>query len=371
MTTLSKLMLGGALDELVVSSLSCSARTMTKARDYFYQDRVKAILIDGKRHRLAGRVRGYQDYYVASVVQSADGLAIACSCERPSLCAHAVAVIYAKEQQPWLALDISRLEPVAQAWWRWMSGEAFPWPALTYPDPAFLQPWSAHLDPPKSVPWSTSFFSTGYHQMIGQLGLVHATWWENADFVRDFNQLWERDEFLAKAMSHLDDWIGLSSRAPEIPLGRLWQKAAGHLMDYAPRLQALLWQDDIDARRVENLLRLLEMAWAGTHANWLESLRQQFAWADPHGIETALFYRRAGLLNQAAATLEAHLPQDKTRRAPYRALLIELTSGDEKVGHQVADFLENPSESKRQQLWHDLSPEARLQWLDGVTLPKD
>lgn len=371
MTTVAKLMLGGELDELVVSSISCSARTMTKARDYFYQDRVSAILIDGKRHRLAGRIRGYEDYYVSSVVQSADGLAISCSCERPTLCAHAVAVIYAKEKQPWLALDISRLYPFPEVWWRWMTSESFPWGSLTYPDRTLLEPWSAHVEPPRSLPWSTALTNTGHHQMLGQLGLVHSTWWEDADFVRDFNQQWEREEFTAQAISHLDGWIALSSRAPEIPLGQLWRQAAAHLMDYAPRLQALLWQDGIDARRVENLLRLLEMAWAGTHTNWLESLRQQFAWADPDGIETALFYRRAGLADQAAATLEAHLPQDKTRRAPYRALLIELTTGDEKIGHQVADFLENPSESKRRQLWHNLSPEARLQWFDSLTLPKD
>jgi hypothetical protein len=55
------------------------------------------------------------------------------------------------------------------------------------------------------------------------------------------------------------------------------------------------------------------------------------------------------------------MPQEKHRRESFRIRLMAWTTGRERLGHQVADFLENPTEEKRHALFDGLTVQARIE----------
>lgn len=355
-----------SLDSLKTEALSCSLHTLNQARDYVYQDRVGPMLLDPEEKRLAGRIRGYQDDYVPHFQETAQGITVDCSCAQSRICAHATALLLARQREPWRVLELSRVRIDFDSRWPWMTEEAFNWQRVAYPDPVFLQPCDNELHLPTRWPWSNPSVSGRHEDLLNQLAVVNPSWWQSPAFSTAFHELWSEGAFMAVALRHFDAWLDLAWRGPEVPLTSLWQNARGLLSESTMTIERMLWRTSANAEdpalcrlRVLKCLELLEMAWGKERMTWLEALRQQFDWADPDGLEMALFYRRMGFNEQAAATLETHLPDDRSRRRAYRTLLIEWTEGETRFGHRVADLLENPSEERRQEILGGLTVEEQ------------
>ncbi len=353
---------------MVRQDLPVSIRLLTHARDYLYQDRVGPLLVDTARNAAAARIKGYQDTYVATARDTDAGLIITCSCMAPRLCAHAVALLLVRQEDPDAFFDVTRVRvPVrTPAWWPWMAGDAFNW--KTVPDRAtgYMRPRSAR--PPAQVgdePWAAQAPAQQHEDLLNQLALVHPSWWACAEFLSHYHAIWQQSGLVTRALKHFPAWIDLAWRGPEIPLSPLWEKAPAQIRQSTHTIQQRLWQSDpaddspLTRLRVLTMLKLLEIGFdqAAQHAK-LQDLREGFAWADPGGIERAKFLQRTGQTRDAVRLLERYLPAERSLRSPYRSLLIAWTEGSERLAHQVADILENPSRAKRQALLQSLSPLA-------------
>ncbi len=343
-------------------------------RDYLYQERVGPLLVDAPRGAAAARVEGYQADYVTTAYDTDAGLVVTCSCTANRICAHAAALLLVRDEDPEAFFDVTRVRVpmMVPSWWPWMAGTSFDWNTIPRRAGVYMRPRSARSAAGSGDwPWAAPAPSQQHEDLLNQLALVHPSWWTCPEFLDPYLAIWQQTALVARALKHFPAWIDLAWRGPEIPLAPLWEKAAGQIRQATYSIQQRLWQispaDDspLTRLRVQTMLNLLEVGFdeAADQRAPLRALRESFAWADPGGLERAKFLHRTGQTTDAVRLLERHLPAERTLRAPYRTLLIAWTEGDERLAHQVADTLENPSPAKRQSLLQSLSPMAAEEFL--------
>lgn len=352
-------------------SLGLRSRVIDQARDYLYQERVTHRLRRGDE-AIAARVRGYQDHYTPAAEETSVGLRVTCTCDRAWLCAHAGALLLAFAAEPATFMPAERVGVASGriGWWPWMAAAPFPWDDVPEHPGVLMLPRTADARWEAEVPWRAAPPARAHGAMLRTLGLVHPSWWAYEPLAESFRAAWTDPALIRLARGQLGAWIDVLFRAPELDLRPLWQKAAGlPLVAEWPHIRRLVWLADTGARdpadilRITRLLELAELAADGLDAEEeVGYMHRALAWADPTGVDYALYLDRQGRRREAIAWLEEHLPQDKAARAPYRRLLIAWSDGAERVAHQVADFIEAPDPGKRRRLFHGLDPEqaARL-----------
>lgn len=361
------------LSALTTDVLDASVRMVGQGRDYFYQERVGPLIGDLERGFLCGRVRGYQDEYVVSVMAHSDGLDVRCSCESTRICPHALAVIYAKEREPWAILDPSRLRIPkfsSLVWWPWMAEWPFPWDQIPT-DLALMRTVKPGDEWPPALPWSGRSAGMRHQRLLDYLPLVDISWWQQDMFRQQFEQVWSDPELLGLVKRNFIQWLELVSRGPEVPLGSLWSRCGSEIAHHQNMVQRLLWQIDADDQgalnrlRAERFLELMELDREPATVQRLEMVRAAFRWADPGQLELAMFYHRMGHDDKAIAALEENLPSDRRQRETHRKLLIAFSQGPDRIGHQVADLLESPNSEKRAALFGPLSDQERERLLEA------
>lgn len=350
------------------NAIDLHPRIMEQARDYLYQERVGHRLRRGGE-AIAARVRGYQDHYTPAAEETPEGLRLTCSCGRSRLCAHAVALLLAfkREAEAFLPADRIAVEPSPVEWWPWMTGAAFPWDHVPERPTALMMPRTQDARWETAIPWREPSPARAHRAMLEQLGLVHPTWWGYPPFAEAFRAALADPALIHLARLHLRAWIDLLFRAPEIDLRPLWHVAAGlPLVAEWSHIRRLVWlaaarsRDETVGLRIARLLDLAEIAAESpTAEEEVAHMRGALAWADPTGLDYALYLDRQGRRAEAIEWLERRLPAEKAARAPYRALLVAWTDGPERIAHQVADLIEAPDPDKRRRLLEELDADGR------------
>lgn len=322
------------------------ARRVQAARDYLLQDRLERRLRQPRT--IAGRLAGYQDYYIPAARETPGGLALSCTCGRTGPCAHVLALLLAFVETPdlFLPADAVWVAESSPCWWPWALEFTFPWDRV----PDANQWWLTAHGGPDTPPWDAIPAHQGkLHWLWANAAFVHPRRWDDESWKTALERVVPTGRLDRASLS---EWIALQWRGPSIPLDRLWERVSEDLAhrrsDILRRLVATPADpdDSTAAARVLKMLDLLEIALGPDQVRWLDTLALNFDWADPHGLNRAARLDRAGLKADAVAVLESHLPKSRQEREPSRRLLIAFTGGDERLGHLVADALENPDPSK-------------------------
>ncbi len=351
-------------------------RLQRRAQDYLTQDRLHRRLRLGD-HTLAAELIGYQDTYHMALTTGIQ-YELTCSCSLPSQpCVHAVALV----------LDVDRhFQDYTEASWkaclqakdalsRWPFDEGLDWSLI---DKA--RPWWRHAYQAERL----EAIREGALRPPARQGIAKdaslALWaeldpsWLSHPAVTDAFRIW-LDTRSPVVPQDWPLWILLHWMQPLLPLNAIFLSA----VHPSRAAQALLAQMHHPAPLIrptaQRHIRLLEdiTLLDPDLANPLWTLAEGL---DPYHLVQADALFVANQRKKAIALLERHLPNDKNARRQARRRLVQWTSPEDSVPHQLAMAWESGLIEDLTSIQHLISPQTwdrvtRAIQTDPNASPKD